>query len=55
MSKAISLTSPEQTLQASQRALLTDTLQIKRNEQCQGTSQGTYDFKTRQPLKARLS
>jgi len=52
MSKAIRLTSPEQTFQASKRTLLTDTLQIRRNEQCQGTLHGTYDFKTCQPMKA---
>lgn len=51
MSKAIRLTSPEQTLQASERTLLTDTLEIRRNEQCQGTSHRTYDFKTCQPVK----
>lgn len=52
MSKAIRLTSPEQTVQASKRILLTVTLEIRRNEQCQGTSHGTYDFKTCQPVKA---
>lgn len=51
MSKAIRLTSPEQTLQASKRTMLTDILEIKRNEQCQGTSHRTYDFKTCQPVK----
>lgn len=52
MSKAIRLTSPEQTLQASKRTLLTDTLEIGRNEQCQSTLHGTYDFKPCQNVKA---